>query len=200
MTMRAERLPELTQILDEITPAAVAAADWHWHETPLPLQVSSYVAVPRLPDELITSARCVVGVDDAIVVCETPRDTHVWPGGRRQEGETLQQTAIREVREETGWTVTQDRLTPLGFLHFAHLAPPPDDYPFPSPDFLQVVFAAKMSAGSGDDPHGWTDTEGWELRSYLEYPTRLADVPLSLLQRPFVEAFLTTFESRTNDS
>ena len=67
-------------------------------------------------------------------------------GGRREPGETLEETLRREVLEETGWTLRAP--TPLGFLHFRHLSPRPPGHPYPHPDFVQVVYRAR--AGSYD--------------------------------------------------
>jgi 8-oxo-dGTP pyrophosphatase MutT (NUDIX family) len=80
------------------------------------------------------------GAHEVLVVREQ-NGAHVWPGGRREPNETLIQTAQREVLEETGWTVTAMRL--LGFVHYRHLTPRPADYPYPYPDFFQVIFAAR---------------------------------------------------------
>lgn len=71
----------------------------------IPVQVSAYPTLSTLPDELITSIRCIVRVDRRIVVCHAPDEQHIWPGGRREPGETYQQTAQREVHEETGWLI-----------------------------------------------------------------------------------------------
>lgn len=48
-------------------------------------------------------------------------DIGVWtlPGGHREQNETLEETAVRETREETGYTVTLTGA--LGFYHLPHL-------------------------------------------------------------------------------
>lgn len=171
----------LARLLDASTPAAVTEAEWDWHGVPLPMRVSAHLTTPALPEELITSVRCLVGVGDAIVVCETPLDVHVMPGGRREPGESLERTAVREVREETGWSVPEDALVPLGFLHFEHRVTPPADYPFPSPHFLQLIYSARLPAGT-PAPVDWSDTEGWERHSRLVARADLAAVPLDALQ------------------
>src|SRR5690242_11830286 len=81
------------------------------------------VAEWQIPEELVTSVRCITRVGDGIVVCATPNDEHIWPGGRREDGETFEQTAIREVHEETGWQLDPSSLEQLGFLHFEKLQP-----------------------------------------------------------------------------
>ena len=183
-----ERSPALARLLASAPPAAAVEEEWDWYGVHLPLRVAAHLGTADLPDALITSVRCLVGVGDALVVCENPNDVHVLPGGRREPGETLRATAVREVREETGWTVTEDALVPLGFLHFEHFAPPPADYAYPSPDFLQVVYAARLPADA-PAPEGWTDEDGWETRSRPVVRAELAGLPLSTLQRVFIGAF-----------
>lgn len=70
----------------------------------------------------------------------SPDSIHVLPGGRIEPGETLLEALHREVAEETGWTIQNPTL--LGFIHYHHLSPKPPDYPYPYPDFLQVVYCA----------------------------------------------------------
>ena len=92
-------------------------------------------------------------------------------GGGIDPGETPEQAAVREVHEETGWHVDPASVTPLGFLHLRHGAPPPEGYRFPHPDFLQVVVAATAShRDPGPDGGGdaWTDLDdGFEQVSRL---------------------------------
>jgi 8-oxo-dGTP pyrophosphatase MutT (NUDIX family) len=121
-----------------------------------------------LPSEIITSVRCLVLVRNQIVICQTPDGSwHPWPGGRREPGETYEETAYREVHEETGWLLDESSMEPIGWLHLEHLATPPDDYPFPHPDFLQVVLLARSTSRDGGPESSWTDTEGYELGSQL---------------------------------
>ena len=47
---------------------------------------------------------------------------------------------MREVLEETGWTI--DQLQLLGVKHYHHLTPMPLDYRYPYPDFLQIIYRA----------------------------------------------------------
>lgn len=65
---------------------------------------------------------------------------HLLIGGRPQGSETPEETAIREVVEETGWHVQP--LGMIGFRHFFHLEPRSEKSDRPCPDFIQPVFAA----------------------------------------------------------
>jgi ADP-ribose pyrophosphatase YjhB (NUDIX family) len=68
----------------------------------LPIRVSACTRVTPLPEELVTSVRCIVRVDNLLIYCQNSDGRHPWPGGRRQPGESYVETAAREVHEETG--------------------------------------------------------------------------------------------------
>jgi ADP-ribose pyrophosphatase YjhB (NUDIX family) len=182
------RHPAFADILRSLTP--LAAVTTRWAAGTLPLRITAYMPLVELPHELVVSVRCLVTVDDALLMCVNADGTHPWPGGRREPGETFSDTASREVHEETGWILDPDSLRPLGWLHLEHLARPPEDYQYPHPDFLQVVFAGharnRDHGGDGD----WTDIDGYEVRSCLvprqNAVSRLAGDRMSQLARPFL--------------
>lgn len=176
-----ERHPGLVAALESLTPVAVEVTEWK----PLRLRVSAYLGERRIPDELITSVRCLVEVDGQIVVTESPDDVNVWPGGRREAGETIPETAVREIYEETGWHLQPETPQPLGFLHFEHLVPPPADYAYRHPDFVQLVFRGRASARARDD---WRDTDGYVQRSWLESPKDVRKYSLAPVSLPFLDA------------
>ena len=64
---------------------------------------------------------------------------HLVIGGRPEGGETPQETAIREVGEETGWRIKPIRM--IGFRHFFHLEPRVENTDRPYPDFIQPIYA-----------------------------------------------------------
>ncbi len=66
---------------------------------------------------------------------------HINPGGRREPGESVEATLQRELIEETGWAVRESKF--FGFIHFRHLSPRPDAYPYPYPEFVQLLFVAE---------------------------------------------------------
>jgi len=171
--------PGLQPLLDGLLPIAVHRAVWPLGE----LDVSAYAGTADLPDELISSVRCVVSVGSQILVCRTANgDINVVPGGRREAGESLAETAIREVLEETGCQLDPSSVEVLGFVHFTHLGPVPAEHPFPHPDFLQVVMRGQAASA----PEGWVDTEGFVLSSWLVDEAELADLELSSLDRAFL--------------
>jgi 8-oxo-dGTP pyrophosphatase MutT (NUDIX family) len=88
----------------------------------------------------VTSVRAIVLSDTSVIVVRAPEGLHLLPGGRREPGEALVDTLTREVLEETGWTIGQIRL--IGIKHYHHLTPEPIGYPYPYPDFVQLVYHA----------------------------------------------------------
>src|SRR6202011_555214 len=73
---------------------------------------------------------------DGLILLTKREDMHVWclPGGAVDDGESIAQAAIREVREETGLTVELVRLVGL--------------YSRPSWNTHQAVFAARPICGT----------------------------------------------------
>ena len=110
----------------------------HWDD--LRLHVNSYLAADHPPIEFVTSVRAIVLNDSSVMLVRAPDGTHILPGGRREPGEALIDTLMREVLEETGWTI--DQLQLLGVKHYHHLTPMPLDYRYPYPDFLQIIYRA----------------------------------------------------------
>jgi ADP-ribose pyrophosphatase YjhB (NUDIX family) len=160
-----ERHPDLAALLARHRPAATGETSWMGGA--MPLRVSAYTTPTALPYELVSSVRCLVQVGDLIVLCENADGSHPWPGGRRHPGESHVDTAVREVHEETGWSLNRSSLQPLGWLHLEHLAPrrPNDSYPYP--DLLQLILRATATDRDGDPNALWIDTDGYERRSRL---------------------------------
>ena len=114
-----------------------------WGNGTMPLRVRYFLCNEQAPEQFVTSVRCLVLHNDSVLVLRNRDEVHVLPGGRRQEGETLEQTLRREVSEETGWQVGAISL--LGFIHLEHLGPKPPGYEFLHPHFLQIVYHSRAS-------------------------------------------------------
>lgn len=60
------------------------------------------------PNRVVPSASAIVTNDNDEILLLKRRDNSLWtiPGGGHEAGETIEDTAVREVREETGLEVT----------------------------------------------------------------------------------------------
>lgn len=178
------RHPDVRELLDQLQPMAVQ--EEVWANGTLPLRISAYAGRADLPDDLLLSVRCFVLVGDAFVLCtNADGSSHPWPGGRREPGESLLETARREVHEETGWHVDPTSLKQLGWLHFERLVDEADPR-YPHPDFLQVVFVGRAASRDESQGGAWTDTEGYEIDSRLVSLTQAGDVIDDAVSRAFV--------------
>jgi 8-oxo-dGTP pyrophosphatase MutT (NUDIX family) len=144
---------ELSAFLARHEPAAREVTVWHGGQ--LQLAVSSYLCAELPPLELVTSVRCVVLRGDSVMVVRDPRETHILPGGRREPGESLEETLERELLEETGWQITEAAL--LGFRHLRHLTPRPAGYRYPFPEFFQNIYCGSASAWTPGARHPQDD-------------------------------------------
>lgn len=183
MAAAEPRHTALEALLAASSPAVTTTGKWPGGN----LQLSTHVGAATIPEELVTSVRCVTLVGHQVVVCTNRHGiSHAWPGGGREAGESYVETAVREVHEETGWQVDPESVEPVGWLHIRYLDPKPDHHPWPYPDCLQLVVAARAEGRAETSSDEWTDTEGYELRSVL---MRL-DEALSSVEpncRPFLE-------------
>lgn len=119
----------LQQLLAGHEPSAKETVTWPGD---MRLEMDTYLGASELPAELVSSVRCVVTVDSRVLVCEDAAPSvDILPGGRCEPGESWQQTAQREVLEETGWHVDAESLEMLGFIHFRHVTPVPPGHRFP---------------------------------------------------------------------
>ena len=141
------------------------------------LRVSTYAGRYELPPYLVSSVRCIVLVDERVLVMEDADGMiGVLPGGRIEPGETWAETACREVHEETGVAVQPASLEPLGFVHLEHLNDAAQGHPYPNPDFLQLIFTGTAKGA----PVGWVDADnGYVQRSWLHPVAACGDLPLT---------------------
>ena len=105
----------------------------------LDLEIRYYASDELPPDHLVTSVRAVVMTPKRVLVIrDATGDEHIVPGGRRKAHESLEDTVRREVLEETCWTVADLSILAVGHFHIT--SPVPADYPYPNPDFLQLIY------------------------------------------------------------
>ena len=150
----------------------------------LRLRVRSYL-IPDLPPlKYVTCVRAIVTRQGAVLVVREPDRPNIWPGGRREPGETVVQTLRREVLEETGWSV--EGIVRLGCQHFQHLGPRPENYPYPYPDFLQTIYTA--AAGQRQRTH--TDPDGYMLDAAFQPLSQVYTFNLTPGERCFLDAAL----------
>jgi len=118
--------PDLAAFLARHTPQTQESAVWGGGTHPL--RITAYLGHELPPLAYVTSVRSVVFHDATALVLRDRDGLHILPGGRREPGETIEETLRREVLEETGWTLRAPTL--LGFLHFHHLSPRPPGHPY----------------------------------------------------------------------
>lgn len=160
-----------------------------WSDGQIRLRLRGYVTALMPPLHVITSSRCLVFRDDAVLVQRDRDSTHILPGGRCEAGESPLATVRREVAEETGWIIRDPVL--VGFMHFAHLTPKPPSYPYPYPDFVQVVYMADVAECVPDTRLG----DGYEIDSVFRSIAEVRRLTLPATQRLFLNAALRVRES-----
>jgi len=161
-----------------------------WGNGTLPLEFHTYLSQALPPVRYVSSVRALVFRGDEILVSCNENDLHIVPGGRLEAGESIEQALHREVREETGWTISELRM--VGFIHFHHLAAKPAGYAYPHPDFLQLVYRAETLAHDPSamlvDEYEWC---GFRLCAISEIPA----LPLPAGQRVLFDEALRMHNS-----
>jgi 8-oxo-dGTP diphosphatase len=125
--------------------------------------------MPRL---LLVSACALIDPDNRVLIARRPEGRSLaglweFPGGKVEEGETLEEALIRELDEELSVTVTKPCLAPLTF----------STYDYPEFHLLLALFICRRWEGS---PVAKEAPEiKWVRASRLrEYPMPPADAPL----------------------
>lgn len=146
------------------------------------LRVRSYL-IPDLPPlEYVASVRAIITQQGAVLVVRDQARTHIWPGGRRNPGETVVHALRRQVLEQTGWTV--EGIVRLGCQHFHHLGPQQDDTGYPYPDFLQSVY----TAAAGSQAQTMAGPAGYPLSAAFQTLAQVHTLALSPGERCFLDA------------
>jgi 8-oxo-dGTP pyrophosphatase MutT (NUDIX family) len=159
-----------------------------WGNGRLPLQITYYQTQQYPPLAYVTSARAVMFHNgNVMVVRDGDNSYHVVPGGRREDSETVLQTLQREILEETGWTIADPEL--IACTHFHHLAPKPADYPYPHPDFLQLIF---VTCANTYKPDAHTAGE-YELETGFHPIAKAHALPLPTSQHALLRCGLSRY-------
>lgn len=150
------------------------------------LRLACYLTDKTPPLQYVISARAVVTNGHQVLVVQEPGVRHVFgnphilPGGRLELKETPEDTVRREVMEETGWRLSCIR--PIGILHFTFIDPKPEGYPYPYPDFIQIVYVACPGAHYPDPK----EVAGYELESEFVQVAEARQLPLNAGQQEFL--------------
>ncbi len=173
----------LERFVAEHIPRAEEDAVWTFEGAPLPLHIDYYDDVSDAPPEpLVTSVRAVVLCGDQVLTLRNPDAVHALPGGRRELGESFEETLRRELLEEAACTITNHRL--LGIAHLRHVAERPRSYSYLYPDFLWAIYVA-----DSDAPDASCIGDDYEIEARFE-PVAAALNRVDLPSRIYIEAAL----------
>ena len=163
----------------------VCTFDARWGEH-TELIISGYLSAETPPVDLVSSVRGIVlNGDEVLVMHNRDGDAHIVPGGRVEEGETLEQTLRRELQEEAG--VEVELMGQIGFVHLKHTTPNPDGYRYPYPDFFWPVFAATFASQKPDS----TIEDDWVVSSEFLPVEAVDSLPLTEYEKAFLGAALS---------
>lgn len=124
------------------------------------------------PNSVVPSASAIVTDEQGRILLVKRRDNTLWalPGGGHDIGESIEQTAVREVKEETGLDVEITGLTGI-YTNPAHVVA------FPDGEVRQqfsLCFATKLLGGELAIDHESTDiawTEPSEIDTLNMHPS-----------------------------
>ena len=108
---------------------------------------------------LVVVALVFVAKDDAILLVKQDYGKRYWslPGGMVESGESVDQAAIREVKEETGLDIRVKRVVGL--------------YSKPSEDALAITFEGEVTSGSLTPSNEISDCRYFQF-DHLPQPVR----------------------------
>src|SRR5689334_20865979 len=121
---------------------------------------------------LIAAACALIDADGRVLIAQRPEGRSMaglweFPGGKVEAGERLEQTLIRELREELGISVKEDCLAPLTFA----------SHSYPEFQLLMPLYVCRRWEGTVTAQEGQQLT--WVRPNKLrDYPMPPADLPL----------------------
>lgn len=163
----------------------VADGEAVWRGGIIRLRIASYLSRDSPPLAYVTSVRSVVRRGDDVLTLRNRDEWHVLPGGRRERGESPEETLRREVLEEAGLHI--DPPVQLGFMHLRHVTPEPSGYEYPYPDFLWLVY---VSEAVTIDERG-REIDDYEEEAVFRPAAEARMLELSGESRVFLEAALS---------
>lgn len=111
---------------------------WREEWLGVPLEFRACLSDELPPRAWVGSVRAIVLRNDEVLLVHSSVPI-LSVGGRCQPGETMEQTLLREVAEETGWRVAPVGV--IGFIHCRHRDEQRPDWGRPAPDFIDPLFA-----------------------------------------------------------
>lgn len=67
------------------------------------LEVAAYLCSDAPPPEFVQSVRAIVLKEDSVLVMDNPGGSHIIPGGRVEENETIEEALRRELRRQSDY-------------------------------------------------------------------------------------------------
>ena len=127
-----------SETLESFLARHVPFGGWREEWLGVPLEFRTFLADELPPRAFVGSVRAIVLRDNKVLLVYS--DIPILSvGGRCEPGETIEQTLLREVAEETGWNVSP--VAVIGFTHCHHLDGQRPDWGRPAPDWIDPCFA-----------------------------------------------------------
>jgi 8-oxo-dGTP diphosphatase len=142
------------------------------------------------PDALVANVKVIGRTSTGIVVCGTDQGWRMLPGGTREPGETIAETASRELYEEAGGVITGP-LTWVGAFRVDALKTEPyrPHLPYPISYWLYVAVDVELRARPTNPADGENVTSVVTLPATdaIEYLAGFDDGPLTSILRLAVD-------------
>lgn len=105
-------------------------------------------------DDVVVNVRLVATVGGQVVVCQTEGGWRTLPGGSRERGESVKETAQRELMEEAGCRMTSDVVWFASFTVTNQGGPWRTWHPFPTSAWLVGSVEVDLVAPPTNPPDG----------------------------------------------